>query len=120
MKKNIFCLFFVLAVLTGLILSSCGEIEELENGIGTVILLNNSSNVIIGYWSLEKNRKMVWDTHSFVYPRSSGSHQIDSGYYSIYLEEDVTGYGWITKNTLTVKKDETVEIKFPSDFIFLN
>ena len=115
MRKNIFFnLFFVLAVLAGLMLSSCGE--GLEEGIGTITLTNNSTNVVISYWSLEQSDKeTVWETHSPIDPGSSASHQIDSGIYKIYLE-DTDGDGWLTKTTYTVRKDKTVVVKFPSDF----
>ena len=114
MKRNhFFWPFFVLAVLGGLMLSSC-EGTTLEAGIGTIKLTNNS-NVRISYWSLEQGRKTVWETRSPIHSGASGSCQIDSGFYTIYLE-DVDGDGWVTKTSHTVKKDETVVVKFPSDF----
>ena len=116
-KKHFVGLFFVLAVLGGLMLSSCDG-ETLEKGLGT-IKLTNTSSVRIGYWSLEKGGKTVWETRSAISSGSSGSCQIDSGFYTIYLE-DVDGDGWVTKTSHTVKKDETVEVKFPSDFKLSN
>jgi len=114
MKRNIFhSLFFVLAVLAGFMLSSC-DIEQLEDGIGTIQLTNNSS-VRISYWCIEKGSQRVWETRSSIYSGSSASHEIDTGFYKIYLE-DADGDGWETKNSHTVKKDQTVEVKFPSDF----
>jgi len=112
MKKHFFG-FFVLAVLGGLMLSNCKS-DGLEDGIGTIKLTNNSK-VRISYWSLEKGGKTVWETRSSIYSGSSGSCQIDTGSYTVYLE-DVDGDGWVTKTTYTVKKDETVEVKFPSNF----
>jgi hypothetical protein len=114
MKKNIFfSLFLILAVLGGLMLSSCDG-EKLEDGVGTIKLINNS-NVRISYWSLEKGGKTVWETHSSINSGSSASYETDTGSYTIYLE-DTDGDGWITKTTHTVKKDEIVEVKFSADF----
>ena len=114
MKKNIFLgLFFALAILGGLMFSSC-EFEQLENGIG-IIKLTNNSNVRISYWSAERGGKTVGETHTPIYPGYSASATVDTGFYTIYLE-DVDGDGWVTKTTHTVKKDETVEVKFPADF----
>jgi hypothetical protein len=113
MKKNIYLgLFFVLAVLAGLMLSSC---EQLEEGIGTIKLTNNSTNVRITYWCIEKSGSRVWETQISLSPGYYTSRNIDTGFYTIYLEDN-DGDGWVTKNSFTVKKDETVEVKFPGDF----
>ena len=113
MKRNILWgIFLGLAVLGGLMLSGC---EEIEAGIGTIKLLNKSSNVTINYWAIESGTTIKWETHSYIFAGSSASHEIDTGFYSIYLE-DTDGDGWVTKTTHTVKKDKTVEVKFPGDF----
>jgi hypothetical protein len=114
MKKLI--LFFVLAVFAGLMLSSCGEGEE--SGIGIIKLTNNSS-VTISYWSLKKGGSIVYETRDPIYPESSASYETATGSYTIYLE-DIDGDGWVTKNTQTVKKDATVEVKYPGNFDFSN
>jgi len=120
MKKNIFIgLFFVLAVLAGLTLSSCNA-EPLEDGIGTLKVTNNSSNVIIVYVSLEQSNSSVASAHVNIYPGSSGNfNDIKTGSYTVYIE-DSDGDGWVTKSSITVKKDATVEVKFPSDFKVAN
>ena len=112
MKKKFFLgLFLVLAVLCGLMFSGC---EEIEDGIGTIKLANNSS-VRITYWCAERGGKKVGESHTAIYPGASATAKVDTGFYTIYLE-DVDGDGWVTKTTCTVKKDETVEVKFPGDF----
>ena len=116
MKRNIFFgLFVVLAVLGGSIFFGCNY-EPLEDGIGTIILRNNSSNVIISYWAVERNGKTVGETRTPIFPGHSASAALSTGYYKIYLEDDVFGDSWLTKTTHTVRKDGTVEIKFPGDF----
>jgi hypothetical protein len=121
MKKN--TLFFgavALAVIVCLALSGC---EPLEQGIGTVKLTNNSTNVTITYWSLERGSTKIWDEHITIGPGGSATHDMgtDVGI-KIYLEDlayivgNEVRTGWLSKVSYTVKKNETIEVKFPTDF----
>jgi hypothetical protein len=92
----------------------------LEDGIGTIKLTNNSRNVLIVYWSLEKNfsdSNPIWeDNQVTLYPGESVFHEMNSAIgIKVYLEDD-DGIGWITNESYTVRKDKTVEVKFPTDF----
>jgi len=117
MKNNIFIsLFCVLAVLGGLIFSSC---EEIEAGTGTIRLTNNSTNVIIVYWAAEKGGKPVGESRTRINPGASAAANVDTGFYTIYLEDNY-GDGWVTKISYTVKKEETTQVSFPSDFKLSN
>ena len=115
MKKNtLFLDVLALAMLAGL--ASCGMLED---GIGA-IKLTNDSQVRIVYWSIEKNlsdSNPIWESHVPLHPGESVSHEMNSAIgIKIYLE-DSDGDGWITKKSYTVRKDETVEIKFYTDFL---
>ena len=115
MKKNIlFSLFIVLAVFGGLMLTGC-EVETLEPGIGTIKLTNNSTNVRVVYWSAERSGTTVRESRTAIFPGASATITIDTGFYRIYLE-DQYGDGWLSKTSHTVRKDQTVEVKFPDDF----
>jgi hypothetical protein len=118
MKRNtLFLSVLALAMLVGLALSSC-EFETLEDGIGTIKLKNNSQNVMIVYWSLENSGKTIWEGRSTIYPGNYATHDTRSAFgIQVYLEDN-DGDGWLSKNSYTVRKDETVEVKFPSDFSF--
>jgi hypothetical protein len=82
-------------------------------------LTNDSPNVRIAYWSLEKNvsdSDPIWESHLSLYPGGSVSHEMNTAIgIRVYLE-DRGGVGWITKKSYTVRKDETVEVKFHTDF----
>jgi len=119
MKKNIFSnLFIILIVFAGLMLFSCEESDESENGIGT-IKLTNTSNVSIIYWSIQNGGRKEWETRSTIVSGSSASHDIASGSYTIYLE-DSDADGWVSNISISVRKDEITEVKFPSDFRYSN
>ena len=110
--KKIHFLFVVLIVLGGLMLSSC---EEIEAGIGTIQLVNNSSTRIV-YWTAEKGGRTIGEARVNVFPGNSATATIDSGVsYTVYLENEY-GDGWVTRNTFTVRKDETTVLRFPADF----
>ena len=112
MKKNVL-LFGAAALLAGIALSAC-EFSVLEDGIGTVKLVNNSSNVIVVYWSIEKSGAAIWEGHGRIYPGQSAAQSIDSSMgIKVYVEDDD---GWLSKASYTVKKDETVTVRFPGDF----
>jgi hypothetical protein len=113
-KKSIFLsLLFSLTILgAGLLLSSC---EEIESGYGTLKVTNNSTIRII-YVSLEKGSSIVSETSASISPGSSRSFtDISTGFYTVYVE-DSDGDGWATKSSVTVRKDDTAEVKFPGDF----
>ena len=115
MKKNIFFSIFCLAVLGWLILSGC-KVTEIEAGIGTIRLMNNSTNVIIVYWAAERGGNTVRESRTQINPGASATISIDTGStYDIYLE-DQFGDGWETRSWVRVRKDETVQVSFPSDF----
>jgi len=120
MKRTFFRVFFVLAVLGGLMLSSCDNkgIETEEDGVGLIKLINNS-NVTIIYWTAKKSGNKVGESRTPIYSGSSASATINTGSYTIYLE-DVDGDGWETRTPYAVKKDKTVEVKFPNDFKLSN
>jgi P pilus assembly chaperone PapD len=115
MKKNIFIgLFSILVVLAGVMFSGC-DVEELEDGIGTLKVTNNS-NVRITYVSLENGGSTVSEAHVNIYPGSSTSlNNAKTGFYTVYVE-DSDGDGYVTKSSVTIKKDATTEVKFPGDF----
>ena len=123
MKKSIFfSIFVVLIVLAGLILTGCEATEIGEGTIneGTIRLINNSTNVIIVYWSAEQRGDIIVENHTRIDPGSSVAVSIRSGYfYTIYLEDNY-GDGWETKNSVFINRDRTVEIRFPSDFTVSN
>jgi hypothetical protein len=114
MKRNTLFLGVVaLAMLGGLALSGC---DTLEDGTGTIKLTNNSTNVLVVYWSLEDFGKTIWQSQVTLSPGQSVSHDMDSAIgISVYLEDN-GGIGWISKKSYTVEKDKTVVVKFPSDF----
>ena len=106
-----------MAILGGLIFSGCGE---LESGEGTIRLMNNSTNVIIVYWAVESSfGRIIEERHININPGASATTLINTGFYTIYLE-DQHGDGWETKSSVTVRKDETVEVRFPADFRVAN
>jgi hypothetical protein len=114
MKKNtLFCGVLTLAMLACLVLSGC---EPLEQGIGTIKLINNSQNVIVVYWSLERGSKTLWEGDSTIYPGGSASHNMETDVGIKVYVEDKEGDGWLSDDSYTVKKNETVEVKFPTDF----
>jgi hypothetical protein len=116
MKRNpLFLSVLASALLFGLALSGCESPVLLEEGIG-IIKLTNNSEVNIKYWSLEQNNKILWEERITISPGSSASHEIKSGMgIQVYLEDN-DGDGWLSKNYYTVKKDKTIEIKFPNNF----
>jgi hypothetical protein len=102
----------VLAMLAGLALSGC---DTLEDGIGTV-KLTNKSDIIVVYWSLEKFGETIWEGRSTVYPGGSASQDTQTALGIKVYVEDSDGDGWLSDTSYTVKKDETVEVKFHKDF----
>ena len=122
MKKINFCnIFLVLAVLGGLILSSCEVTETGEGTVneGTIILMNKSTNVIIVYWAVEQGGRIIEENHININPGASASIIINTGSYTIYLE-DQYGDGWETISSVTVSRDTIVEVRFPSNFKVAN
>ena len=123
MKKSIFfCIFLILAVLGGLIFSGCELTEASEGTIngntiseGTIRLMNNSTNVIIVYWAIERGGGIIEESHININPGASSTTIINTGFYIIYLE-DQHGDGWETRSSVNVRRDQTVDVKFPSDF----
>ena len=115
MKKNIFsCVLIILAVLGGLILLPGCEVTEA--GEGTLRLINNSTNVIIVYWSAEQHGDTVEESHTRINPGTSAAISLRSGiFYTIYLEDNY-GDGWETRTSVFVSRDKTVEVRFPGDF----
>jgi hypothetical protein len=113
MRKLIFLsIFFILATIGGLLLFSC---EPLESGVGIIKVTNNSTNVRIVYISVERANTIVMETWPNILPGGSAPVSVESGFYTLYLEDNY-GDGWVTKISHTVRKDETTEIRFPSDF----
>jgi hypothetical protein len=82
-------------------------------------LTNNSQNVVIVYWSLEKDfgdSNPIWEERITLNPGESVYHEMNSAFgIKVYLE-DSDGDGWISKYSHTVKKDQTVEVEFKRDF----
>ena len=113
MKRNTLFSVCALALLVGLALSGC---EPLESGIGTVKLTNNS-DVNIDYWLIEQGSETIWEERRTIAPENSATHDMETAIgIKIYLE-DSDGDGWLSKSSYTVRKDETVEVKFrPQDF----
>ena len=97
-------------------MSSC---EVIEAGTGAIRLVNNSTNVIIVYWSAERGGNTVDESHIRINPGASSTVSISTGFYTIYLEDNFSD-GWETISTFTVRKDETVEVRFPNDFRVAN
>jgi len=118
MKKNIFLGFFlVLAVFGGLLLSSC-DIEATESGQGTIKIVNNSNNVRITYISVERGSTKVQTSNPGLSINPGGSittNSLTTGSYSVYIEDNY-GDGWLTISNVTVRKDQSVEVRFPNDF----
>ena len=93
-KVNFFCMFFFLAIFGWFILFSCEEIEPGTVREGTIRLMNNSTNVIIVYWSAERGGNPIEESHTRINPGASTTIRLNSGYfYTIYLE-DHYGDGW--------------------------
>jgi hypothetical protein len=112
MKKNtLFCGAVALAMLVCLALSGC---EPLEQGIGTIKLINDTM-VDIVYWSLERGSKKIWDEHIPIPPGGSATHDMETDVGIMVYVEDDGGIGWLSKVSYTVKKNETVEVKFNTD-----
>ena len=118
MKRNIFfCIFLFLVILGGLISSSC-EVTEPGEGTtreGIIRLMNNSTNVIIVYWAIERSGRIIEENHININPGASATAIINTGFYTIYLE-DQYGDGWETRSSVNVNRDRTVEVRFPGDF----
>jgi len=97
-------------------LSSGCETSGLENGTGTLKLTNNSTNVLIVYISLEKGSTIKAEARVSISPGSyTYLTDMKTDFYTVYVE-DSDGDGYVTKNTVAVRKDATVEVKFPGDF----
>jgi len=118
MKKKMFsCQLLILTILSGLIFSGC---EEIESGEGTIRLMNNSTNVIIVYCAVENSfGRIIEESHININPGASVGTIINTGIYTIYLE-DQHGDGWETKSNVILHKDRTVEVRFPTDFKVAN
>ena len=122
MKSNSFIsIICVLAVIGGLILSSC-EVTEAEEGTtneGTIRLMNNSTNVIIVYYAIERFGTVMEEMHVNINPGALATTILNRGSYTIYLE-DQHGDGWETRFNVNVIRDRTVDVRFPSDFKVAN
>ncbi|GHU08230.1 hypothetical protein FACS1894151_03780 [Spirochaetia bacterium] len=117
MKK--FRLFWggaVLVLFFGLALAACGDGTPLEEGIGTVKLTNTGTKIIDGWWLLRKYDETIWSGPITLNPGASASQEIESSYSIKVHFKDSDGIVWLSNTSYTVRKDQTVEVKFPKDF----